>query len=195
MKLPCSLLFLLLCSIISATPTVTSLAQPNPHKPNEHPQNKDKNADDLTSKPTQDPSGVTHLGLDGILRQYDGTGKVTNFDQFSPARIKQYNDCFPEKDLLAKAFHGVDGRKVTDKEQCLHPGEQYKPKYDGDDKSKDGDSDKVKDKNGVQSKGLGDDDKKDGCEQNRCRKHEECVTRDCSRFCGMSGALPWGYCQ
>ncbi|KAE8356778.1 hypothetical protein BDV28DRAFT_144901 [Aspergillus coremiiformis] len=169
MKLPISLLVLFLCSSISASSD-----------------EKEKDVSEVISKNPDEADGVLYLGLDGVLREFDGSGNVSAYYALGPKQIKQYNSYFPtdDQEKLNKAFDGVDGRNVTDKDQLLHPGHGFWPVDDGDAKS------------AIPSNGPRDDpnnDKKLVCNREQCKKHGDCKKPDC-KFCGKSGPVRKGYC-
>lgn len=78
----------------------------------------------LNDLPTS-PSGILNLGMDGVLRSFDGEDNVLGYRQLSPEEIARFHNILPkamrEEWRLDQKYEGVDGRQVTDLEQLLHP--------------------------------------------------------------------------
>ncbi|KIW11771.1 hypothetical protein PV08_09043 [Exophiala spinifera] len=79
----------------------------------------------------RDPSGegFSHLGTDGVWRNFGKDGKVFSYRALSPEEIKEVVGLFggdTRSDLESK-LDGVDGRDVKDADQLLHPGAEIAP--------------------------------------------------------------------
>lgn len=81
----------------------------------------------MADMPT-DPEGFFHFAADGVLRSYDGQGKVLAYYRLSPDQIQQRVERLKARGRNHSAtFAGVDGRTVMDEKQCLDPPEHLKP--------------------------------------------------------------------
>lgn len=82
----------------------------------------------------RDPSGLgfSHLGMDGVWRNFDGAGNVVSYQALSPEEIKDALEFSPKsvREKIEKRLDGVDGRDVTDIEQLLHPREDLVTKFE-----------------------------------------------------------------
>ncbi|KAK9567664.1 hypothetical protein V6Z88_002003 [Aspergillus fumigatus] len=80
---------------------------------------------DLVSNLPREPSGerFIHLGDDGVLRSFSGSGDVIAYRQLDPEQINQYISRFPspDKEHLLEVYKGVDGRSITEITQLAHP--------------------------------------------------------------------------
>ncbi|KAL4770210.1 hypothetical protein BDW60DRAFT_209392 [Aspergillus nidulans var. acristatus] len=78
-----------------------------------------------------DPTGggYSHLGDDGVLRNFDSDLAVVSYLQLTPEQIQQYISRYPSsvQDHLHEVFDGVDGRDVTDVEALMNPGPDILP--------------------------------------------------------------------
>ncbi|KAI5254655.1 hypothetical protein E4T42_02236 [Aureobasidium subglaciale] len=77
--------------------------------------------------------GFHHLGIDGVLRSFNSKREVVDYNQLSPGEVDDVvrgfkglidDEKFAE---LEQKFKGVDGRKVTNEEDLLHPGPGVRP--------------------------------------------------------------------
>jgi hypothetical protein len=79
----------------------------------------------------KDPTGMgfTHLATDGVLRAFDGDRNVVDYRKLSPEEIELVLEIYPPayRAQLNDKFSGVDGRNVTDTQQCLHPDASLMP--------------------------------------------------------------------
>ncbi|KAL3450836.1 hypothetical protein BJX65DRAFT_270191 [Aspergillus insuetus] len=84
----------------------------------------------------QDPSGAgfSHLGMDGVWRNYDGNRKVISYRALSPKEIEDVLDIMPDwmREQLGERLEGVDGRIVTDAEHLVNPAPELRPKFEDD---------------------------------------------------------------
>ncbi|KAJ9293440.1 hypothetical protein DTO271G3_7705 [Paecilomyces variotii] len=109
-------------SMVSATPTADGASDATGSSVSSQATNDDG---------TDDGGGLLHLGLDGVLRNFDDDWNVVSYKQLSPDEITRmlrslsYDDETSKQ--LAKAFRGVDGRTVTDENALLHPDEDTMP--------------------------------------------------------------------
>ncbi|KAK5225338.1 hypothetical protein LTR99_008744 [Exophiala xenobiotica] len=73
--------------------------------------------------------GFSHLGMDGVWREFDKDGKVWSYQTLSPEEIKEMVNVWPEdiRNFLEKELRGVDGRNVKDMAQLLHPDADIMP--------------------------------------------------------------------
>jgi hypothetical protein len=82
----------------------------------------------------RDPSGLgfSHLGMDGVWRNFDGAGNVLSYRALNPEEIKEALEFFPKsvREKIEKELDGVDGRDVTDMEQLLQPREDLVTKLE-----------------------------------------------------------------
>jgi hypothetical protein len=87
----------------------------------------------LSSLP-KDPLGFSHLGMDGVWRNFDKDRKVISYQALSPEEITETLNIFPGwmRKMIEKRLEGIDGRNVTDIEQLMHPGEDLMPKFEED---------------------------------------------------------------
>ncbi|KAH7305618.1 hypothetical protein BKA65DRAFT_520631 [Rhexocercosporidium sp. MPI-PUGE-AT-0058] len=71
----------------------------------------------------RDPMGMYDLGSDGVLRSFSGPYKHDVIDAIglSPRQIKELVDLEPWTQEKEDKFRGVDGRKVTDRQQLFEP--------------------------------------------------------------------------
>lgn len=76
----------------------------------------------------EDPEGFFHFGSDGVMRSYDGQGKVMGYFRLNPDQIRQRVEKMKASGRDHSAtFAGVDGRDVVDEKQLLEPPEHLKP--------------------------------------------------------------------
>lgn len=85
----------------------------------------------------KDPGGrgFTHLATDGVLRSFDGDRNVVDYRKLSPEEIELVSEIYPPayRAQIKEEFAGVDGRNVTDTQQCLHPDASLMPPKRGPD--------------------------------------------------------------
>ncbi|KAL2837680.1 hypothetical protein BJX68DRAFT_249616 [Aspergillus pseudodeflectus] len=88
-------------------------------------------------------SGFSHLGTDGVWRNYDGNRKVISYRPLSPEEIAEVLAMYPAwmREMLESQLEGVDGRSVTDVEQLMNPASEVGPNFE-DDGNEDG-NDKI----------------------------------------------------
>ncbi|OJK01316.1 hypothetical protein ASPACDRAFT_115958 [Aspergillus aculeatus ATCC 16872] len=81
----------------------------------------------------QDPLGFSHLGMDGVWRNFGHDRNVVSYRALSAEEISEVLD-FPGwmRQRVEKGLEEVDGRDVTDIEQLLDPSEELLPKYEDD---------------------------------------------------------------
>ncbi|RAK76590.1 uncharacterized protein BO72DRAFT_448835 [Aspergillus fijiensis CBS 313.89] len=82
----------------------------------------------------KDPLGFSHLGMDGVWRNFSHDRSVVSYHVLSPEEISEVLGIFPGwvREKIEKGLEGVDGRDVTDIEQLLHPKEELLPKFEDD---------------------------------------------------------------
>ncbi|KAL3444774.1 hypothetical protein BJX65DRAFT_282867 [Aspergillus insuetus] len=84
----------------------------------------------------RDPAGAgfSHLGMDGVCRNYDGNRKVVSYRALSPGEIAELLATFPDRmrEKVEARLEGVDGRSVTDVEQLMNPPRELQPKFADD---------------------------------------------------------------
>ncbi|RAH46595.1 uncharacterized protein BO95DRAFT_442109 [Aspergillus brunneoviolaceus CBS 621.78] len=82
----------------------------------------------------KDPLGFSHLGMDGVWRNFGHDRNVISYRALSPEEIFEVPGIFPGwvRERIEKGLEGVDGRDVTDIEQLLHPREELLPKFEDD---------------------------------------------------------------
>ncbi|KAL4739560.1 hypothetical protein BDV11DRAFT_187401 [Aspergillus similis] len=88
-------------------------------------------------------SGFSHLGMDGVWRNYDGNQKVISYRPLSPEEITEVLSAYPAwmREMLVNKLEGVDGRSVTDIEQLTNPASEVGPKFE--DGGKENENDKM----------------------------------------------------
>ncbi|KAJ9240967.1 hypothetical protein C8Q69DRAFT_507743 [Paecilomyces variotii] len=109
-------------SMVSATPTAGGASNTTGSSVSSQATNDDG---------TDDRGGLLHLGVDGVLRNFDDDWNVVSYKQLSPDEITRmlrslsYDDETNKE--LVETFRGVDGRTVTDENALLHPDEDAMP--------------------------------------------------------------------
>lgn len=91
-------------------------------------------------------AGFSHLGMDGVWRNYDGNQKAISYRPLSPEEIAEVLATYPDwmREMLGKQLKAVDGRSVMDAEQLMNPASEAGPKFEdaegehGNDKIKGG---------------------------------------------------------
>jgi hypothetical protein len=79
-------------------------------------------------KSAPDMSGLTHLARDGVLRRWDGQGKVVDYRQLSNEQVMLLLKAADiENKVKYEEWEGVDGRNVTDEKALWDPEEQFRP--------------------------------------------------------------------
>ncbi|PYI15113.1 hypothetical protein BO99DRAFT_406163 [Aspergillus violaceofuscus CBS 115571] len=82
----------------------------------------------------QDPLGFSHLGMDGVWRNWGQGRNVVSYRALSSEEISEVLGIFPGwmREKFEQGLEGVDGRDVMDIEQLLHPREELLPKFEDD---------------------------------------------------------------
>ncbi|KAL3491469.1 hypothetical protein BJX62DRAFT_237230 [Aspergillus germanicus] len=84
----------------------------------------------------QDPSGAgfSHLGMDGVWRNYDENQKVLSYRALSPEEIEEVLATMPDwmREQLGSRLEGVDGRTVTDVQHLMNLAPELQPNFEDD---------------------------------------------------------------
>lgn len=76
--------------------------------------------------------GVTHLGVDGVVRSFNGDMKVIEYLPLSPEQIQEVigsvGELTGDSEDLKGIFDSIDGRNVIDLNQLQNPGPELLPK-------------------------------------------------------------------
>lgn len=79
----------------------------------------------------QADDGVTHLGVDGVMRSFDSDLKVIEYLPLSPEQIQEFigevGESTGDLAYLKQVFDGIDGRDVIDPNQLQDPGPKLMP--------------------------------------------------------------------
>ena len=73
-------------------------------------------------KIAQDGSGFVHLARDGVLRSWDGQGKMVDYRQLSNEEVMLYIRAIDDENFIKyEAWESVHGRKLTDAKALWNP--------------------------------------------------------------------------